>query len=170
MNALADPRVAKELNDNFVCTYLKVGAFRIINGQKVGGNVASYFCLADGSVVHAVAGKVNADKLLQEAQWASDTRKAAQLKSTKLATGKIDMNRYAQHVSFAHGERYHAENNNHFGDKKVIPAKMPPLATQQAKTHWLLAKEPLAALDTVYPVVWRQILGEELSALPVRKN
>ena len=50
MNALANTQVADYLNENYICTFLKVGTFQIINGQKVGGNVASYFCLADGSV------------------------------------------------------------------------------------------------------------------------
>jgi hypothetical protein len=170
VNALADQRVSDYLNDTFVCTYLKVGTFQIINGQKVGGNVASYFCLADGAVLHAVAGKVQGDKLLQETRWASDTRKTAQLKSTRLATGKMDMTEYARQVRLAHGERYHLEINNHFGDKTKIPQTMPILASQQAKAHWLLAKQPLAELDTVYPIVWRQILGEQLSALPVQRN
>ena len=64
MNALADERVAEFFNETFVCTYLKVGKFEIVNGQKVGGNVASYFCLYDGSVVHAIPGKTEANKLL----------------------------------------------------------------------------------------------------------
>ena len=91
MNALADPRVAKHLNDNFICTYMKVGAFKIINGQKVGGNVASYFCLWDGSVIHAVPGKVTADTLLTEARWAHDARKYARTRSTAMSTGDVDM-------------------------------------------------------------------------------
>jgi len=46
--------------DNFESTYQKVGTFRVVNGVKQGGNVASYFCLSDGTVVHAVAGPLNA--------------------------------------------------------------------------------------------------------------
>lgn len=150
---------------------MKVGKFDIVNRKtKVGGNVANYFCLADGAVLHAVAGKVSADTLLTESRWAIDTRKTAQLKSTKLATGKMDMIEYARQVRMAHGERYHEETHNHFGNKTKIPKMMPLLASQQAKTHWLLAHQPLAELDTIYPIVWRQILGEELSALPVKKN
>jgi hypothetical protein len=169
VNALNDARVAQHFNENFVCTYLKVGAFQIINGQKVGGNVASYFCLADGSVVHAIAGPTNADKLLTEARWATDIRKSAQTFSTNLGTGKADMSRYAGFLRKAHGERYH-DLNNTIGDRRTIPTAMPRIGTQQAQTHWLLAKNPLPRLDTVYPVVWRQILHEELSALPVAKR
>jgi hypothetical protein len=50
------------------------GTFQIINGQKVGGNVASYFCVWDGGVLHAVPGQVNAQKLLEEAHWAYSSR------------------------------------------------------------------------------------------------
>ena len=170
MNALADARVARELNENFVCTYMKVGKFQIINGQKVGGNVASYFCLANGAVVHAIAGPVNADKLRTEAHWATDTRKSAQVAGTNLDTGKLDMTKFAFQVRKAHFERYHAAMNNIWGDKTTIPIKMPLFANQEAKTHWLLAKQPLDKLERIYPVVWRQILNEELSALPVERR
>ena len=121
-------------------------------------------------MVHAIAGQVDANKLLQEARWASDTRKTAQTKSTRLGTGKMDMREYARQVRLAHGERYHAQINNQGEDRNTIPAKMPKTATQETKTHWLLAKQPLAELDTIYPIVWRQILNEELSALPVQQR
>ena len=44
MNALANPEVGKYLNEYFVCSFQKVATFRIVGGQKQGGNVASYFC------------------------------------------------------------------------------------------------------------------------------
>jgi hypothetical protein len=47
-----------------------VGTFKIVNGVKQGGNVATYFCTADGRVVQAVAGPVDATTLLREAKWA----------------------------------------------------------------------------------------------------
>ena len=56
MNALARPEVGDYLNRHFVSTYVKVGTFALVNGQKQGGNVATYFCLPDGSVLHAIAG------------------------------------------------------------------------------------------------------------------
>jgi len=169
VNALADARVAQYLNDNYVCTYLKVGAFKIINGQKVGGNVASYFCMPDGAVLHALAGQVDANRFLIEARWAGDVRKSAQAFGTNLDTGNLSMTKFAKQVAKAHGERYHAETHN-FGDKTTIPASMPKLASQQAQTHWLLARQPLAKIDSVYSVVWRQILREELSDLPVERR
>ena len=44
MNALADPAAGKYLNEYFVSSFQKVATFRIADGQKQGGNVASYFC------------------------------------------------------------------------------------------------------------------------------
>ena len=67
MNALADEKVAEYVNEHCIATYLKVGTFQVVNGQKVGGNVASYFCVNDGAVVHAVAGPVDAQVFLSEA-------------------------------------------------------------------------------------------------------
>ena len=166
MNALGDARVAEYLNDNFVCTYLKVGTFQIIGGQKVGGNVASYFCLADSSVMHAIPGQVNANKLLSEARWAYEVRKSALTFSTDFETGKPDMRKYVERVKNAHVERFGAEG----GNKISLPSMLPRHVTQQGQTHWLLAKTPLPRLETVYPTVWTQVLNEKLSALPVAQR
>lgn len=172
MNALADSRVADYLNENFVCTYLKVGTFQIVNGQKQGGNVASYFCVSDGGVLHAVPGQVNADKLLAESRWAYETRKSALMRATDLVTEALDMRKYKDIVTRAHAERYHAEQGT-WNDKKryiAVPGMMPRHTSQQSQAHWLIARQPLAKLDVVYPVVWTQILNEELSGLPVAKR
>lgn len=166
MGALADPRVADYLNENFTSTYLKVGAFKKIGENKIGGNVATYFCLSNGAVLHAIAGPVDANKFLQEARWALDTRKMAQAKSVNLNTGKLDAGRFASVLRQAHGERYHHEQRT-VGDRSGIPVTMPRLAGRTAQTHWLLASRPMAKLDTIYPILWRQILNEDLSALPV---
>ncbi|MDH3717754.1 MAG: hypothetical protein OES79_06485 [Planctomycetota bacterium] len=77
MNALANPKVGKFLNENFVSAFQKVGTFRIVGRQKQGGNVASYFCAPDGRVLHVVAGPVDAGTLLKEATWVVDTVKQA---------------------------------------------------------------------------------------------
>ena len=58
MNALADDRVGQYFNAHFVSAFQKVGTFKIVDGQKQGGNVAAYFCTADGRVLHVVAGPV----------------------------------------------------------------------------------------------------------------
>lgn len=175
MNALADARVADYLNETFVCTYLKVGTFQIINGQKVGGNVASYFCLHDGSVIHAVPGQTNANKLLTEARWAYETRKAAVTLGTNFATGDVDMKRYTDLVRRAHHERYLAEQNGWSIGRpskqlSPLPARLPQHRSQLAQAHWLLARSPLAKLNDLYPVVWTQVLNEQLSTLPVDRR
>lgn len=201
MNALADGRVADYLNENFICTYLKVGTFQVVNGQKQGGNVASYFCLHDGGVLHAVPGQVNADKLLAESRWAYETRKAARTIATNLVRETLDMRKYKDQVTRAHAERYHVEQNAMAGmmmaggmmqggmkqgggmmqgpvmnvplgrnGSVLLPGNLPRHLAPQSQAHWLLARQPLAKLDTVYPVVWTQMLNEQLSALPVLKR
>jgi hypothetical protein len=173
VNALADQRVADYFNDTFVCTYLKVGTFQIIGGQKVGGNVASYWCLADGSVLHAVPGKMEANKLLMEARWAYETRKAALTHCTNLVTGDPSMKKYESFVKKAHTERYYAELHPGAArsqSERALPMAMPAARTQQAQAHWLLARNPLDKIDSVYPIVWTQILREQLSGLPVEQR
>lgn len=83
MNALANPEVGAFLNKHFVSSFQKVATFRIVNGQKQGGNVASYFCAPDGRVLHCVAGPVNAATLLREAKWVVDSVKKAMEESRK---------------------------------------------------------------------------------------
>jgi hypothetical protein len=172
VNALANPRVVDYMNETFICTYLKVGTFQIVNGQKQGGNVASYFCQHDGSVVHAIPGQVGADQLLQESRWAYEIRKSALTVATDLGTGNTDMRKYRDKIMKCHTERYHAEGNDWSGHKsyRPVPASMPRHRSQQAQAHWLLARYPLAKLDTVYPKVWRDILQETLSDVPVAKR
>jgi hypothetical protein len=75
VNALADPKVGKSLNESFAASFQKVATFKIVNGQKQGGNVASYFCAPDGRVVHIVAGPVDAPTMLAESQWVVETTK-----------------------------------------------------------------------------------------------
>ena len=163
------------MNENFVCTYLKVGTFQIINGQKVGGNVASYFALSDGSVIHAIPGQVNGNKMLAESRWAYETRKAALTHATNLTTGSVDLKRYTDQIKKSHMERYHMETHGAWGggsNKQMltIPQSMPRNTSQQAQAHWLLAREPLVKMDRVYPIVWEQVLKEKLSTLPVAQR
>jgi hypothetical protein len=72
VNALADAEVGKFLNENFVSSFQKVATFRIVGGQKQGGNVACYFCAPDGRVLDVIAGPVDAASLLREAHWVVD--------------------------------------------------------------------------------------------------
>ena len=70
MNALANAAVGDYLNEHCVSSFQKVGTFKVADdGQKQGGNVATYFCAPDGRVLHIVAGPVNAATLLKESKW-----------------------------------------------------------------------------------------------------
>lgn len=72
--------------------------------MKIGGNVASYFCLSDGTVVHAVAGPLEAKQFLREAKWAADVRKLAMSESGG------DVNKYRATIRKAHLERLSLEH------------------------------------------------------------
>jgi hypothetical protein len=103
VNALADAQVGEYVNDHFVASFLKVGTFTIAGGAKQGGNVATYFCLPDGSVLHAIAGPVNAAKFLREARWVVETRKLALFES------QGNSGRYRDFIRQAHAERLNKE-------------------------------------------------------------
>ena len=104
MNALANDEVGKYLNENFVSSYQKVATFKIVDGQKQGGNVASYFCAPDGRVLHIVAGPVDAATLLREAKWVVETTRAA------MKDAKDDGARFKAYFRKAHAERLRTEH------------------------------------------------------------
>jgi len=190
VNALANEEVGKYLSEHCVCAYQKIGTFRIVNGQKQGGNVASYFCLGDGSVLHAVAGPVDAATLLREARWVVETRKLA------LFEGHNNQVRYREVIRGAHLERLKEENNldlvgtranpaNYYGKTKPgmtaswnnAVAKAPPSTwnaaghealDNQGRAHLLLAQYPMAKIQDIYRIVFEKILNEKVSTLPVK--
>jgi hypothetical protein len=104
VNALANPEVGKYLNEHFVSSFQKVATFKIVNGQKQGGNVAAYFCAPDGRVLHAIAGPVNAQQMLHEARWVVETTKKA------IADSKNDGAAFKAYFRKAHAERLRNEH------------------------------------------------------------
>jgi hypothetical protein len=103
VNALNNPEVGKYLNDNFCAAFQKVATFRIVGGQKQGGNVASYFCAPDGRVLHIIAGPVDAQTMLREAKWVVDTTKKA------MEASKDDGAAFKAYFRKAHAERLRQE-------------------------------------------------------------
>ena len=196
MNALANDKVADLLNERFVSTYQKVGTFRIVNGQKQGGNVASYFCRPDGTVLHGIAGQVKAEAFIAEARWAVDLHKAALNDATNLTSGNCDASKYRALVRQAHSDRYNMETNpgaaeqtlermrrrsgsRGYGNQDTqiahLPAGLPEGVSNRAKVHWLLFTRTLPlgslpALGDVSRIVWEDILGESFSTLPVLRK
>ena len=168
--------MGKYVADNFEVTYQKVGTFRIVGGVKQGGNVASYFCLTDGTVIHAVAGPLNARQYLQELRWAADLRKLA----ASEAGGELT--KYRATLRKGHLERLASESG-----LKLPPNTLPgihngpppvPTANQirtpvgrnlstQGQVHALLAYYPLPKIQQLYPIVFEDVLKEKLSTLPV---
>jgi hypothetical protein len=104
VNALASPEVGKYLNEYFASSFQRVATFRIVGGQKQGGNVASYFCAPDGRVLHAVAGPVDANTLLREARWVVETAKKA------IDESKGDGGRFKAYFRKAHADRLRQEH------------------------------------------------------------
>jgi hypothetical protein len=104
VNALGNAEVGKYLNEYFAPSFQKVATFRIVGGQKQGGNVASYFCAPDGRVLHAIAGPINADTMLREAKWVVETTKKA------MEDAKGDGGKFKAFFRKAHAERLKNEH------------------------------------------------------------
>jgi hypothetical protein len=157
VNALANADVGTYLNQQFVSSYQKVGTFKIVNGQKQGGNVASYFCTPDGRVLHAVAGPVDAATFLREARWAVETYKLAML------NGQDDEASFRAFFRQAHADRLRQENGldiNHLGHRQAA-------LNNAGRVHLLLAAAPLVRIEQTYRLVFERILGEQVSTAPV---
>jgi hypothetical protein len=178
VGALANPDVGEYLNEHFVCAFQKMGTFRVVNGQKQGGNVVSYFALPNGTVLHAVAGPVDAAELLREARWVVETRKMG------IARSHGNMARYRAFWRQAHAERLQTDHGVVVNPKQlprnVSLATPSPWAADpfggrqflnlQGQVHWLLAQKPLAKLDQISEGVFERVLGQRVSTLPVREN
>jgi len=104
VGALNNPEVGKYINENFCAAFQKVATFRIVNGQKQGGNVATYFCATDGRVLHAVAGPVDAATMLRESKWVVETTRKA------LAECKGDGGAFKAYFRKAHADRLRTEH------------------------------------------------------------
>lgn len=179
MGALANDEVGKYLNSHFVATFQKVGTFRVVDGQKQGGNMASYFCTANGGILDAVAGPVDAPPLLREARWVVETRKMALLESGG------DVTKYKRFFRKAHAEQLPPSDLVARVNWARLPLTTPspeamtslidkdPVAQsldKQGRVHLLLATYPLVPLSQAYKVIYDRIVGEQVSTLPVAEG
>lgn len=130
MGALTDPKVGEFVNEHFVASFQKVGTFKIVNGNKQGGNVASYFLAPDGRVLHVVAGPVDGPTMLREAKWVVDTLKAA----NKSSGG--DGGKFKAAFRTAHADKLRAETG-----LRVEPVTWDALEAQ-GETDALTYKDP----------------------------
>jgi hypothetical protein len=165
--------VGNYLNSHFVSSYQKVGTFRIANGQKQGGNVASYFCLPDGEVLHIIAGPVNPATMLREARWVVETWKLALLEKQE------EPAQLSAFFAKAHADRLCQEHGLALPEFRQLPkASSPELTsflielpnqklTRQERIHLLLASNSPLQIEQIYKVIFEKILGEQISTNPV---
>ncbi len=175
MSALADPAVGEYVNRHFVAAFQKVATFQIDGCQKQGGNVATYFCTADGHVLHAIAGPVDGATFLQEARWANETYQLALLEQP-------DLDQLKTYFRNAHLQRLEQEHHAIVPRGKLpqpdaftpqlledVLARHPNSGlSDPAKVHLLLAVAPAPRLGEVYRVVFESILNEKISTSPVK--
>jgi len=169
VNALAKPEVGQYLNEHFVAAFQKVATFKIVNGQKQGGNVASYFCTPDGRVLQAVAGPVDGATLLREARWVVETYNLADLDGKGTAGLKA-------YFGQAHADRLYREH----GFQSMLEPRPDFTAADVAEVldrgrgldnpgriDLLLSTYPLAPIGKVYRPIFERLLNEPVSTSPV---
>ena len=153
--------------------YKKVGTFRKDGDAKTGGNVATYFCLPDETVVHVIPGPVDAATFLREARWAVDVAESAVLEHPD------DAFEQKAYLKLAHGLRYLTDRTGavpragrgvSLGARVngLMPRQFPRGEQPLAQAHWLLWSGPMPRLADVYRTVWTDVLNEPLTDLPVR--
>ena len=165
------------LGDYFVSSFQKVGTFQLSAGEKQGGNVGSYFTTANGRVLHAIAGPVDADAFLREARWVVEMCKLAQLEK-QTAPAQLQVFFRKAHVDRLRQEHQLPKNALPFSHTGPRPSfalldymSKKGLRTQldtQGKVHWLLAMYPLPRIQDIYRLVFEMILNEKLSTVPVK--
>jgi hypothetical protein len=174
VNALAKEDVGKYLNTHFVAAFQKVGTFQKVGEAKQGGNVASYFCTADGRVLHIVAGPVDGQTLLKEARWVVENWKLAQLEvKTTTQLKAFFAKAHARRLADEHGlDLKKGLPGTGKGSPYVTPGSMynqPWFLSQnsQGKVHLILAANPLVKIEQVYRVIFEKVLNEKISTNPV---
>ena len=85
-------------------SFQKVATFKIVGGNKQGGNVAAYFCAPDGRVLHCVAGPVDAATFLREVEVGRRDRQ------DRIKDSKGDGAKFKEHVP--QGPRREAEDRS----------------------------------------------------------
>ncbi len=116
---------------------------------RVGGNVASYLCTPEGEVIHAIAGNASAGEVLQQLEFGVELAGST---SGAEASVRRELIRAAQTARAQAGAR---------------PSWHPATWLSQ-RVSQVLAKRPLAPLETVYPDIWEGVLQEYVTDLPVQ--
>jgi len=172
------------MNEYFCASFQKVATFRIVGGQKQGGNVAGYFCAPDGRVLNVVAGPVDAATMLNEAKWTVEVAKKA------IKDSKGDGAKFKEILRTAHAEKLRTEHglvvqpvtfdaplkeegggalsykDPMAGELKDKAGRGWVLGTQ-GRVHQLLAAHSLQKIENIYGTVFENILGEKVSTKPV---
>jgi hypothetical protein len=170
---LANWDVGNYLNTYFVSSYQKVGTFRVANGQKQGGNVASYFCLPEGQVLHVIAGPVNAATMLTEARWVVETWKMALLEKKEDASlmlaffRKAHLDRLRQEHGLTLSQCRQLPNASSVDLTSLLNEPASRGLSRQGRVHLLLAKSSPLKIEQIYQLVFERILGETISTSPV---
>ena len=133
----------------------------MVNGEKQGGNVASYFCTPDGQVLHVVTGPVSAAVLLREARWAVEMHKLAMLEA------RDNVARRKAFFRKAHAARLLREH--HYEIRKTARRSQRPALSGQGLVHRALALYPLVPIEQVYKYVFEKALDEKVSTAPVEE-
>jgi hypothetical protein len=170
--ALSNESVGEFVNEHFICSYQKVGVQRKFNGQRFGGNVVTYFCLADGTVLHAVMGPVTWKQFLDEATWIVDTLETAK-RETKGDREKCDAR-----IRKAHADRYVDEMKTYVFLRfpqlpanqipKSLPTARPKLLPAPMQLEWMLASYHAPKLITLGKMVYQDLLNETFYHVPPR--
>ena len=166
MNALADEHVGEFVGAHFVAAYKKVGTFRKDGTAKTGGNVATYFCLPDETVVHVIPGPVDAATFLREARWAVDVCESAVLEHPDDPAGQREYLKQAHAIRFLGARAGRPPRAARV--ESLMPKTRPRGTPALNQAHWLLWSNPLPPLGTVYRTVWTDILNERVTDEPVR--
>lgn len=131
----------------------------MVQGQKQGGNVASYFCTPGGRVLHVVTGPATAEVLLREARWAVETYKLAQLETGGDETKLLAFYRKVHSIRLLKDHGYDI--------RASAKQSTRPTLSGQGLVHRALAHQPLVKIESVYKYIFEKVLNEKVSIDPV---
>jgi len=162
-----------------------------VNGRikKNGGNVATIFCTPDGRVIHAVGKAVDADQLLEEAEWAVDlwskvkqsdpATQQAMVEQAHLASLGATSEAYAERVrqelpeayeQFVRNRERYAAQRDGGSDlrQRMRDLRAPELVARYKaarkfsgdRAHQILAAQPLGEYQSLESELFEKLTGE----------
>jgi len=174
-----DRRVDDIIARDYVCAAASISGQLTPNLKLIGGSIATYLLLEDGTPIHVIPGPVSGADYAKELEWAIKLARSLPKDDTRLgkvrqahalrysAAGGPDlalMNWMLGIRSFISkdGATFMLLREGEGSPEPILPRNWPLHVPRQVEVHWLFAarKGPLEKLDQLHHHIYLEVLDE----------